>query len=148
MPIGMARDLDLDLAPTMVVAYGAGGPMRRRLQRFFPIIPVALVTQILAPIVACWTTDIAVADPLQSAGICHSDVNTGSGDQDRGPYAHDGFCAICVTNAGAAADAPGPVAPVILARQFRTVLWPDAALALAPSRIGSNGQARGPPPLA
>jgi hypothetical protein len=119
--------------------------MRRRLQRFLPIVLIALVMQILAPIAACWASDITVTDPLQSAGICHSEATTGSGDQDRVPYAHDGVCAICVIHAGAAVDAPKPVALIFLAGQFRPIRWTDAGLTFAPSRIGSNTQARGPP---
>lgn len=47
--------------------------MRRRLERFLPIVVLALVMQILAPIAASWAAGITVADPLQSASICHSD---------------------------------------------------------------------------
>ncbi|WP_084807138.1 DUF2946 domain-containing protein [Bradyrhizobium sp. NAS80.1] len=122
--------------------------MRRRLERCLPIILLALVMQILAPIAAYWTTGIAVADPLESASICHSGTPAGAGDQDHGPYAHDGLCAICVSHAAAALDAPQPVAIVQFARQFRPVRWLDAELRPAPSRIGSNSQARAPPPLA
>ncbi len=121
--------------------------MRGRLERCFPIILLALVMQILAPIAACWTINTAVADELQSASICHSGTPTGSSDQDREPYAHDGLCTICVSHAAAALAAPKPVAFVQLARQFRPVRWPDAELTPSPSRIGSNSQARAPPPL-
>jgi hypothetical protein len=119
-----------------------------RLREFLPIVLLALVMQILAPVAACWATGIAAADPLQSVGICHSDASTNSGDQGREQYAHDGLCAICVAHAGAAVDAPKPVALIHLARPFRPVLWADAGLTLAPSRIGSNTQARAPPRLA
>ena len=119
--------------------------MPRRLKGFFPIVVLALVMQILAPVAACWAAAVAVADPLQSAGICHSDANTGSGDRDHGQYAHDGLCAICVSHAGTAVDAPRPVTFVELVRQFRSILWTDAKLILGPSRAGSNTQARAPP---
>jgi hypothetical protein len=122
--------------------------MPRRLREFFPIVVLALVMQILAPVAACWAAAIAVADPLPSAGICHSDVTTtGSGDQDRGQYAHDGLCAICVSHAGTAVDAPKPVTFVVLFRQFRSIVWTDARPMLGPSRTGSNTQARAPPRL-
>ncbi|WP_430642012.1 DUF2946 family protein [Bradyrhizobium brasilense] len=104
--------------------------------------------QILAPVAACWAAAIAVADPLQSAGICHSDTTTGSGDQDRGKYAHDGLCAICVSHADTAVDAPKPVTFVVLVRQFRPILWTDTRPVLGPSGSGSNTQARAPPRLA
>ncbi|WP_354161510.1 MULTISPECIES: DUF2946 family protein [unclassified Bradyrhizobium] len=119
--------------------------MRRRLQEFFPIVLLALVMQILAPVADCWATAIAVADPLQSPSICHSDATTGSDDQDRGHYAHDALCAICVSHAGTAVDAPRPVTLFELARQFRPILWTDAKLIHGPSRAGSNTHARAPP---
>src|ERR1700761_4855454 len=100
--------------------------MRRHSRKFLPVILIALITQILAPVAACWAAAIAVADPLQSAGICHSDATTGSGDQDRGQYAHDGLCAICVSHAGTAVNAPRPVTLFELVRQFRPILWTDA----------------------
>ena len=77
--------------------------------KFLPIVLIALAVQILAPIVAVWAVATAAADPLQSAGICHSDANTGTGDQGREQHAHDGLCAICVSYAAAAFDAPKPV---------------------------------------
>ena len=122
--------------------------MRRHSRKFLPVILIALIAQILAPVAACWAAAIAVADPLQSAGICHSDATTGSGDQDRGRDVHDGLCAICVSHAGTAVDAPKPVAFVELVRQFQPILWTDAALMLGPSHTGSNTKARAPPPLA
>ncbi|MDI4235648.1 DUF2946 domain-containing protein [Bradyrhizobium sp. 31Argb] len=122
--------------------------MSRRLQGFLPIVLLALAMQIVAPIAACWAAGIAIADPLQSAGICHSDATTGSGDQDREQHAHDGLCAICVAHAGTAVDAPRPVALVVLLRQFRPILWADKELTRVASRIGSNTQARAPPRFA
>ena len=47
--------------------------MRRRLRKFLPIVLVALVVQILAPIAACWAASIATSDPLLGAAICHDD---------------------------------------------------------------------------
>jgi hypothetical protein len=122
--------------------------MGGRPKKFLPIVLLALVMQILAPVAASWAAGIAAADPLQAASICHSDASTGTGDQGREQSAHDGLCAICVSYAAAAVDAPKPVTLVQLARQFRPVPWLDAALTRSPSRIGSNSQARAPPPLA
>lgn len=119
--------------------------MRRRLERFLPIVVLALVMQILAPIAASWAAGITVPDPLQSAGICHSDGPTGSGDQNREPYAHDGLCAICIAHAGTAVGASKPLALVVLAHLSGPVFWTNAELTLRSSRVGSNTQARAPP---
>ncbi len=43
----------------------------RRLKNFLPIVLIALMVQILAPIGACWAASIAASDPLAGAVICH-----------------------------------------------------------------------------
>ncbi len=121
--------------------------MRRRLQKFLPIVLLALAVQILAPIAACWAAAIAASDPLQSAGICHDSAGSGQSDQSGAPGAHDGACSICcATHAGAAIDAP-KTAAIVLGRAPQRVVWQNAALHLSPSRTGSNAQARAPPQL-
>ena len=49
--------------------------MRRRLKNFLPIVLIALVVQIFAPIGACWAASIAASDPLAAAVICHGNAN-------------------------------------------------------------------------
>ena len=44
-----------------------GFAMRRRLNNFLPIVLIALLVQIFAPIGACWAASIAASDPL--AGV-------------------------------------------------------------------------------
>ena len=50
--------------------------MRRRLQKYLPIILIALMVQILAPVVACWAAAVAASDPLNTAQICHDNVSS------------------------------------------------------------------------
>ena len=66
--------------------------MRRRLRKFLPIVMMALLVQILAPIAACWAAGIAASDPLAAAVICHDNAaqTNGGGDQTGGHQAHDG----------------------------------------------------------
>ncbi|UPK40462.1 DUF2946 domain-containing protein [Bradyrhizobium sp. 186] len=120
--------------------------MRARLQKFLPIVLLALVMQVLAPIAACLAAGQAVADPLQTAVICHSVSEQGGADQSGTPKAHGGGCSICcLVQASASLDSP-PQA--ILAAPFRAaerVVWRPAADRLAVSRGGSNAQARAPP---
>jgi hypothetical protein len=125
-----------------------GGPMRRRLKRFLPVVVLTLVMQILAPIAACWATTIAIVDPLQKASICHAGADNGPGDQDRGSSAHDGLCAVCVLHAGGAVDAPRTRTVAAHPGQVLIVHWPEASAVPASARITSNHQARGPPALA
>ncbi len=120
----------------------------RRLQRFLPIVLIALAVQIFAPIAACWAVRIAASDPLQSAGICHDRASSGPSDQGGDHRAHDGACSICcVAHAGAPVDAPKSIAVSILHRESQRIAWRDDAMHLAPSRTGSNAQARAPPQL-
>ena len=42
----------------------------RRLKNFLPIVLIALMVQIFAPIGACWAASIAASDPLAGAAIC------------------------------------------------------------------------------
>jgi len=123
--------------------------MRRYLQKFLPVVLIALMVQVLAPIGACWAAAIAASDPLGLAAICHDGV-TGPGqpgDQGGGHRVHDGACAICcVLHAGAsAADAPRVPTLATPHRQAERVVWREEALDLSVFRSGSNSQARAPP---
>ena len=51
-----------------------GGIMRRRLGKFLPIVLIAVLVQIFAPIGATWATSIALSDPLRAAAICHGNA--------------------------------------------------------------------------
>ena len=46
----------------------------RWLKKFLPIVLIALMVQIFAPIGACWAASIAASDPLAGAVICHGAV--------------------------------------------------------------------------
>jgi len=123
--------------------------MRRWLQKFLPIALIALSVQVLVPIAACWAAAGAASDPLQSDEICHSL----SGAPDQGnqggtdPRRHDDACIICcAAQAAASVDTPQQTAFTVPYRQTAQVVWRVAAQDLSPSRIGSNTQARAPPP--
>ena len=82
--------------------------MRKRLKNFLPIVLIALVVQIFAPIGACWAASIAASDPLAGAVICHGNAPRTSGQSDQtGHRAHDGCCSVCsVLQTGAPVDVP------------------------------------------
>ena len=122
--------------------------MRERFQKFLPIILIALMVQILAPIGATWAAAIAASDPLTAASICHSDPTAPSpqGDQGGGHRAHDGACSVCcAAQAGASLDTPKAAAVVVATRVAARVVWRDDAADAVPARAGSNAQARAPP---
>ena len=121
--------------------------MRARLQKFLPIVLLALVMQVLAPIAACWAAGQAVADPLSAAVICHSASDQGVPDDPAGaPTAHAGACALCcLAQANASFDSPPHAALSIPFRHAERVVWHDADASVVAAHRGSNTQARGPP---
>jgi len=120
--------------------------MRRRLRKFLPIVLIAVMVRILAPIAACWAAGIAVSDPLYAAAICHDDGASNSGQTGQ-PRAHDGCCSVCsAAHTGAPVDAP-QAAVATLYRDSARVAWLDRAPDLFGSRAGSHAQARAPPLL-
>jgi hypothetical protein len=122
--------------------------MRRRLKKFLPIILIALVVQIFAPIGACWAASIAASDPLAGAVICHGNGAPGAGQADQTTHrAHDGCCSVCsVLHSGAPVDVP-PMAVTDVERVAEQVAWLDSAFRLTNARAGSHAQARAPPAI-
>src|SRR5204862_3568105 len=121
--------------------------MRRRLKNFLPIVLIALVVQIFAPIRACWAASIAASDPLAAAVICHGNPNaaTGQGDQ-TGHRAHDGCCSVCsVLHTGAPVDVPQTAAAIAFERRQSSVAWVAFTPGRFGARAGSHAQARAPP---
>ncbi|MET4803786.1 DUF2946 family protein [Bradyrhizobium sp. LB11.1] len=121
--------------------------MRSRLQKFLPVVLIALAVLVLAPIAACWATAIAMSDPLVGSELCHSTPASlpGQSDQSSGLHAH-GACAFCsLVHAITALDPPRMNIVTTPYRQAQSVVWHEAALEFAASRTGSNSQARAPP---
>jgi hypothetical protein len=123
--------------------------MRQRLHGFFPILLIALMVQIFAPIGATWTAAAAASDPLRLIEICHGGSGGSPSQDDRsGQHAHDSCVLCCAAQAAASLDTPQPTivaAPVLEARR---VVWHANELHLTTSRIGSNAKARAPPSAA
>lgn len=122
--------------------------MRRRFQRYLPVVLIALMVQIFAPIGACWAAAIAASDPLATAEICHDGGAAGqAGDQTGGEHRdHGNACAICcLASAGVSIDTPTLAAVAHPYRETARVVWHEQAADLAVFRAGSNAQARAPP---
>lgn len=120
--------------------------MRRRFQKFLPIILIALVVQILAPVGATFAAAIAAGDPLSAAPICHGGEGGLPAHGDPNGRAHDGACSVCcAAQAGASLDTPKSETIAVPARVAARVLWRDESVDLLPARAGSNAQARAPP---
>ncbi|MEH6950476.1 DUF2946 domain-containing protein [Nitrobacter sp. NHB1] len=118
--------------------------MRRRLERLLPIVMLAMLVQIFAPIAACRAFSNVVADPLAGA-IC-SHAAGGSQDAPADPHqAHSACCTLCC-----AAHTPTPTADpqasiARIERDADAVVWRERIFGLRLSAAGSNAQARGPP---
>jgi DUF2946 family protein len=134
-----------------VIIYAPDGfAMRRRLKNFLPIMLIALMVQIFAPIGACWAASIAASDPLAGAVICHGNAASTSSDKSdqAGHRAHDGCCSVCsVLQTGAPVDMPETAVAIVFERQPVSVVWLDFAPGLHRSRAGSHAQARAPPSI-
>jgi len=122
--------------------------MRRGLQKYLPIVLLALMVQILAPMAAVWAAAIAGSDPLGSAEICHSlpAPDSGPGDQDFDHRARDGACLVCcVAQAGSTLNAPQTVVVAMPLRAVAQVDWQEQISRQARSPMGAHAQARAPP---
>jgi hypothetical protein len=123
--------------------------MRKRLKNFLPIVLIALVVQIFAPIGACWAASIAASDPLAVAVICHGNVPSTSGQSDQaGHRAHDGCCSACsLLQTGAPVDVPATAEIIGVDRHHVRVVWVELTPDAFASRPGSHAQARAPPAI-
>ena len=121
--------------------------MRARLQKFLPIVMLALVVQIFAPIGACWAASIAASDPLAAAVICHGNGGSANGQSDQTNHrAHNGCCSVCsVLQTGAPVDVPQIAAAITFVPQAAHVVWTEFTPVRFASRAGSHAQARAPP---
>jgi hypothetical protein len=121
--------------------------MRARLQKFLPIVLLALVMQVLAPIAACLAAGQAVADPLFAGTICHSGGGQGGqNDQTGSPTAHAGACALCcLAQASVSLDSSPQIALAIPVRRAERVVWRAADASAVSAYRGSGAQARAPP---
>ena len=123
--------------------------MRIRLQKFLPLVLLALVMQVLAPIAACLAAGQAVADPLSASIICHSASEQGGLNDPAGtPVAHAGACALCcLAQVGASLDSPPHAALSVPFRHAQRVVWHQADATVVAAHKGTNAQARAPPQL-
>jgi hypothetical protein len=120
----------------------------RRLEALVPIVLLALLVQVMAPVAAFRAVAFAASDPLHDPSICSG--LTSSADAQTAPAKtqddHAKCCAFCVGHhGGAAAVTPPPAIFVSLQRQYQQVSWLEAMDPMPAIRVGSNAQARAPP---
>jgi hypothetical protein len=121
--------------------------MRRRLGIFIPIVLLAILVQLIAPISLFRVVANAISDPLYMATICSGMASGEHSPADRnGEHDHGDCCSVCGAGlSGAVAVNAPPLIFVTLQRQFQRVTWLEAAHPTPATRVGSNAQARAPP---
>ena len=121
--------------------------MRRRLGRFLPIVMLAMLVQIFAPVAACLAFSPAMADPLAGAICSHAPDAASPQDREDDPQqTHGACCTLCCVVHHAAAPPPDPQAfAVNIERDATTVIWRSLVFDLRPLAARSNAQARAPP---
>lgn len=120
----------------------------RRLEILIPIVLLAVLVQLFAPIAAFRAFAYATNDPLYVATIC-SDMSSSpdaQADPAKTQHQHGECCAFCAAGHGGslAIDAPVQIF-VVLQRQYQRASWLEAAYPEPSVRVGSNTQARAPP---
>ena len=119
--------------------------MRQRLQAFLPIVLIALMVQILAPIGAAWAAALVKADPLRGVEICHSQSGSKPADDESRGKPGAASCALCCTAQPATLDGPDLSALDVPRRDAFDVIWRTTASDVAPTQSFTNAQARAPP---
>jgi hypothetical protein len=120
--------------------------MRRRLELFIPIVVLAVLVQLIAPIAAFRVVAYATSDPLYLASICSETSHASQTAPAKTQHDHAECCAFCGAGHGASvALASPPLIFVTLQRQYQQISWLEAAEPMPTIRVGSNAQARAPP---
>src|SRR5216683_6452711 len=112
--------------------------MRRRLEIFVPIVLLAVLVQLIAPIAAFRIVAYAATDPLYMASICTEMAS--SADAQTAPaktqHDHGDCCVFCAAgHGGAIAIEPPPPIFVSLQRQYQRVSWLEAADPISAGRV-------------
>jgi hypothetical protein len=125
--------------------------MRRWLEVFRPIVLLAIVVQLSAPIAAFRAVASAISDPLYMGSICSemlSSADEGQMAPTESQHNHGGCCGFCaIGHGGGVGFEPPPLIFVSLQRVYQRVSWLEAAEPMPTVRVGSNTQARAPPQL-
>jgi Protein of unknown function (DUF2946) len=141
------RDIDKNAPRCYRYRRRLGKIMRRRLE-ILPIVLLAVLVQLMAPIAAFRVVAYAASDPLYLAATCAEMAASQDGQTAPATQHHaGGCCAVCAGGHGMLSlDAPASVA-VELQRSYQRVAWLEPDYPLPVIRAGSNAQARAPPHL-
>jgi hypothetical protein len=118
--------------------------MRRRLGRYLPLVVIALLVQVFAPVGGVYAA-AAGSDPLRMATIC-AGVSSGAAGTVPGSDHGGKCCAFCPCGSAASvAIEPPPASFANCQNAYRLVIWRPALGTLPVSPDFSHAQARAPP---
>ena len=117
--------------------------MRKRLGRLVPIVMIAVLVQLFAPIAMMRAAAAAASDPLSGIVICSEH---GDGASDAAPAAtHAACCPLCAL-AHVVPPLDHPVAlHVVIQRIYQRVAWLESRTPFVSGGIDDRPHARGPP---
>lgn len=120
--------------------------MRRRLERYIPIVLFAILVQLIAPVSALHAVASAVSDPLYMASICSNMSDDGHATPSDGNGNPHGCCEACGAALGGALMLdPPPAVFAILQRQYQRVVWLTPLDNRLVFQTNTAAQARAPP---
>jgi hypothetical protein len=126
--------------------------MRRALKHIIPIVMLAVLVQILAPI-AMIRVAVAAFDPLNSAPICSAHVDSGenssSEDNSSGKSlpSHATCCPLCAVGQPLVIPPADPAASIVPPWSWRTFAFIAADQTRLTQLLRGSAQARAPPAL-
>jgi hypothetical protein len=119
--------------------------MRWRMRKFLPIVLLAILVQIFAPIGASWATGAALSDPLGASAICSTPSGGGSGQTDQSGQ-HSKCCVLCCLGQAGSVPLDTPLATVAKPATLpQRIVWFEAVDNSSARLSGFPAQARAPP---
>ena len=120
--------------------------MRKRLGRYLPIVMLAVLVQLFAPVAVMRVSASVVADPLAGTVICLNADGSQATHQGSDDLHHRSMCCpLCaLAHAVTPLDEP-PTVHIAIQRAYQRVVWLESQSAPALPVFGSSQQARAPP---
>ena len=121
--------------------------MRRWLKQLFPLVMLAVLVQILAPI-GTIRAAAAALDPFSNIPICSAHIDSGD-SQDKpsgdGSSSHAMCCPLCAVGTAMAMPPVDPAASLAAPASYRALAWTAPRDATSREQTPGHAQARAPP---
>ena len=120
--------------------------MRRWLKRLFPVVMLAVLVQILAPIGVIQAAGAAL-DPFNNIPICSAHASSDTQAPDEGAPSHGMCCPLCALSQGVAMPPVDPAMSIVAPFSWRPLVWTGSCERTLAYQIFGPAQARAPPHL-